>query len=753
MSAFASSMVVAGILLAAASPQPTATVHGIVKDAQTGLPVPQVNVLLDGRVVAPSDAAGVFMFLTTPRDHVQLIFTAVGYGLVKRSVAILAGRNELGEIQLNRESATVSERVDVTAVSPSLGLAALTLTKSDLHALSMVLLDDPLRSVHALPGVAANNDLRAEFSLRGAGFDQIGVYVDGVRTGGFLHMLADSGTTDQLSLSIVNQDTVAGATLVQGVTAAPVGAATAGVLDLNTREGSRDRVTSHFSTGFVATSGVVEGPLTALDGSWLVAARTTRAAYVQQLVDRVTRSADMEGGSDLQFDDLHAKGVFDVTPRHHLSVSFLAGRFTNIATDEQKAALASDPNAVDRARSGNWLRNAGWRYAPRSSVLTEVRAFSVGSSYRERAGDVVLFANRRTGSGVRADLTFQAGRRHLVQTGVYAQSTSEVTEARFFPASGPAIALGLFSHRRFEPSWYLEDRWSTTSSLTTTAGVRVDRIGSETLVAPRVSAALAVGARTTVRGTAGVHYQPPPLSALYGVIGNALLHAPRSTEIDLGVEQRLSDSVTLTLNAYRRDDRGHLFALAEPRVEGGETTAALHPFENALDVDARGFEVAVRRGSTNRFSGWLGYAFGRAPVTDTVNGMSFPSDFDQRHTANAFGSYRLSATLALSGQVRYGSGMPRPGFFRLVGSTLELGPERNLFRLDPYTRLDLKIRKAYLWGARTFTLSGEVLNVLNAKNEYNVTSTLFAVATTGRYTSGQRRSFGVLPAIGLSIQF
>jgi hypothetical protein len=33
---------------------------------------------------------------------------------------------------------------------------------------TMVIVDDPLRSVHALPGVAANNDLKAEFSLRGA---------------------------------------------------------------------------------------------------------------------------------------------------------------------------------------------------------------------------------------------------------------------------------------------------------------------------------------------------------------------------------------------------------------------------------------------------------------------------------------------------------------------------------------------------------------------------------------------------------
>src|SRR6185369_8234168 len=109
-------------------------------------------------------------------------------------------------------------------------------------------------------------------------------YVDGVGAGGFVHVLSDSGTTDQLSLSIVNQDTIASAALTPGVAPAADGGLTAGVLELETREGNRERVTVHGSTGFLTTSGVVEGPLPAAKGSWLLAVRTTGADYVQQLV-------------------------------------------------------------------------------------------------------------------------------------------------------------------------------------------------------------------------------------------------------------------------------------------------------------------------------------------------------------------------------------------------------------------------------------------------------------------------------------
>ncbi|HXD75383.1 MAG TPA: TonB-dependent receptor, partial [Vicinamibacterales bacterium] len=678
-------------------------------------------------------ADGVFSVPAGSTRRVDVLVTAVGYAFVTRRVDVTAGVADLGDVRLNRESAAVAERVEVRGAQTRDAAPARTLTKADLETLSMVIVDDPLRSVHALPGVAANNDLKAEFSLRGAGFDQVGVYVDGVRTGGFVHLLSDSGTTDQLSLSVVNQDTLASAALTPGVNDARTGGVTAGALALDTREGNRDRLTAHLSTGFIVSSGVLEGPLPRERGAWLLGGRTTRLDYLQQAVDRVAGTNDDDNGSDLAFGDVIGKTVIDLSARHQITASWLAGAFTN------------DDRDGSGAKSSNRLGSVAWRAVLNGRLFARVQGFFLSTAYREHdAVRPVTLEDGQQGAGVRADVTFQATSAHQLQAGLYAQ--------RVHGHAGGVESLGGFDVRRSEPSWYVQDRWTPSARVSITAGARVDSAAGETVAAPRVLAAAAARG-WTLRASAGTQYQLPPLAALHGLLGNPALRMPHAFEIGGGVDHAVGSGQTLSVDVYRRRDRDGLFALAEPRLEDGRPTARLNPFENALDGTSRGVEVAIRRASARRLSGWVAYAYGNARMNDEVDGLAFPSDDDQRHTLNAVGSFRLSGTLALGAQWRHGSGMPRHGFLTQADTTLVLGSERNQIRLPPYDRLDLRIRKGFLFGWGVFTLSGEVLNVLNRKNEYNVESTLLTVARTGQYSSGLRKGFPVAPSIGLSVQF
>jgi len=710
-----------------------ASITGRVLDAQTGDPVAGATIVVDGRTAAAAGPDGVFSTPAGTARRTDVLVTAIGYAFVTRRVEVNAAGADLGDIRLNRESADISQRVEVRGANGLDAAPPRTLTKADLETLSMVLVDDPLRSVHALPGVAANDDLKAEFALRGAAFDQVGVYVDGVRTDGFVHLLSDSGTTDQLSLSVVNQDTLASASLTPGVNDTRTGGVTAGALALDTREGNRDRLTVHLSTGLVVSSGVLEGPLPRARGSWLLGGRTTRLDYLQRVVDHVAGTGGVDDGSDLDFADLIGKVVLEASARHQITASWLAGAFVH------------DEPAHAGAKSANRLGSVAWRAVANSRLFTRVQGFVLSTTYTEHdAGGTRTVDDGQQHAGVRADVVVQASSAHQLQAGVYAQAAHA--------QAGGVEPLGAFDARRSEPSWYLQDRWTPSAHLSVTAGARVDSGGGETAAAPRL---LVAGAARgwTLRASAGTQYQLPPLAAVHGLLGNPALRMSHAFEIDGGFDHAVGGGQTLSVDVYRRLDHDGLFALAEPRVERGRVTARLDPYRNSLEGTARGVEVSIRRASTRRLSGWIGYAWSDAHMIDAADGLAFPSDADQRHTLNAVGALRLSGTLALGAQWRHGSGVPRAGFLQQEGSTLAIGSERNQIRLAPYDRLDLRIRKVFLprWGV--LTISGEVLNVLNRKNEYNAESTILSVAQTGRYVSGLRKGFPVAPSIGVSVQF
>jgi Carboxypeptidase regulatory-like domain len=748
------------VLCLLASLQSPSAVRGRVVDAQTGEPLTKATVVIGGRE-ATTDAAGAFAIGGLASGPVEVYVTTVGYGVVVKAMRLQPGDNDLRDVALHQESTAVTEHVVVAAsdTPPGTGGAPVrTLNKTEIQALSMVVVGDPLRAAHSLPGVVANDDLRSDFAVRGAGFDRLGVYVDGVRTEGFIHALSESGTTDAVTLAVINQDTVGGVALFSGGFPAPFGGSNGAVLDLQTRDGNRVRNSARLSTGFVTTAGVFDGPLAHGRGSWLVAARTTRFDYLQRAVERVTSTGEKDDGSQLDFDDLQGKAVYDLSSRHQLGVSVVAGEFSQHEGDEDRATSASEPNAVDRSASHNALVTGFWRYTPAERTFAVARIFGIASSVTARnTAGIELDDSRRGEIGGRLDGGYLATPQHFVEAGAYVHSVSGRSRSLFFPAGSPdPQVLVSYDERRLEQEYYAQDTWMPAGSrATVTAGARIEASGltGETLVSPRLAARVPAGERWVVRGAIGRYYQTPSFSQVFGFTGNEELRASRSWHYTLGVERRLADRTSASIEVYDREDRGLPFSLSEPRLEHGRPTTALEPFENALDGYGRGVEFVLQRRSANGMTGWMSYAWSTATLTDAAHGLRFPADADQRHTVNAFASYRVSHSLAVTGVWRFGTGTPITGFLGDTNGTIGLSADRNQLRAPVYSRVDARVARDLRVGRAKLTLSGEVLNLLNRQNEYNVQSTLFRVAETGRFASGLRRSFPLLPSVGVAIEF
>jgi hypothetical protein len=258
-----------------------------------------------------------------------------------------------------------------------------------------------------------------------------------------------------------------------------------------------------------------------------------------------------------------------------------------------------------------------------------------------------------------------------------------------------------------------------------------------------------------VRGATGVYQQFPPLEALLGEWADFEGARPeRAIHADLSIEHRLGSSARVQVTFYDREERDFLRRPgAEPRIAGGQVwfENPFATFENRLNGSARGVEVFVQRLDASGFSGWVSYAYGRHRYRDGVDHESFWGDFDQRHTANLYGLYRLSPRTSLGAKLRIGSNFPAPGYFTEIDGRPFLSSRRNELRLPSFARLDLRVNRTFTWSTRRLTLFAEVINVLNRENvRYNPPS------IDSRTLEARRLYESLLPVVpsaGLLIEF
>src|SRR6478735_8547800 len=109
------------------------SIAGRVLDAQTGDPVAGAAIVIDGRTAGAAGADGVFSVPAGSARRVDVLVTAVGYAFVTRRVDMTAGGADLGDVRLNRESAGITEHVEVRGGQILDTAPARTLTKADLE--------------------------------------------------------------------------------------------------------------------------------------------------------------------------------------------------------------------------------------------------------------------------------------------------------------------------------------------------------------------------------------------------------------------------------------------------------------------------------------------------------------------------------------------------------------------------------------------------------------------------------------------
>ena len=183
----------------------TGTIHGVVLDTRGGVPLRRVSVRLQKteRVTVTGDD-GRFEIDQVPAGDQELYVSAVDFILVKRAVSVRAGEASDVTIVMAEGTGTYTETVNVVGAAPARHEAAVaaeqSLRSTDLQQLGGAMVNDPMRAIQALPGVVAGDDFRSEFSIRGAGVQQMNFTFEGISTPFLLHTIQQVHDTGSIAM-------------------------------------------------------------------------------------------------------------------------------------------------------------------------------------------------------------------------------------------------------------------------------------------------------------------------------------------------------------------------------------------------------------------------------------------------------------------------------------------------------------------------------------------------------------------------
>jgi outer membrane cobalamin receptor len=706
--------------------------------------------LTDRSTITGADGAFTLELPPGPQD---LYITTVTYGLVKKSINVSDGTSSNIEIALNEDAAALTENVTISSgpfeSTRTTSTFEQTLNKRELQATSSILLSDPIRAAQALPGVGSNDDFRSEFSVRGAGFDRVGVWLDGVLTDNFVHTVA-GGYPDTGSLSVINSDAINSVSLLSGGSPANFGNRTAAVLDLDSRDGNRVKPSGRIAAALSGISGIVDGPISSGKGSYLIAARKS---YIGYLVRRINDQNEFANNPPvLGFADVQGKLLYDLSERNQLGVSAIFGNFDYDRNRDRELLFV---NSVFRGDSHNSLFNAHWNFTPNPQVFWQTRFFAQKTSFKNvNRDELILNDGDRSQYGIRSDVSFQLPRSNRLEAGLYVRSLNVNSVSQRFSFANVPFDFGSFDQDGTEQAYYAQDTWKNERwRLQFTGGLRVEHseITSQTLNSPRASLSWSINEHWRVHAMVGRYYQFPDFEQIFGRLGSRSLRAERATNVSGGVEALVGDRVRVSFEVFNREDANLFFSLSEPRLDGGFVSFGEFPFRNSLDGHARGFELTLQRRSANKLAGWISYSYLRTKLTDSQTGLSFVADNEQRHLLNTYASYRFTDTWNLSSVFRFGSGPPIPGFFRQAGDIFFLSDRRNEVRVPDYARLDVRVSKAFLFKRWKLTATGEVLNLLNRNNLRYAGFDNFDLS--GRVFGQLDRVLPILPSAGVVIEF
>ncbi|MCE6987940.1 TonB-dependent receptor [Dyadobacter sp. CY323] len=710
------------------------TISGFVREKGSMELLPGVNVYLPNSTTGTLTNTYGFYSITIPKsDSVSVSYSFVGYAGQELRIpatadqqvnVTLSAANQLDEV-------LVSGRRQDEKVSESVQMSQIEVPIAQIKKIPAFFGEkDVIRVLQLMPGVQKGTEGQTGLYVRGGGPDQNLIILDDAVVYNASHLFG--------FFSVFNSDALKSVELTKGGFPARYGGRLSSVVEMNMKEGSKEKLHGEGGIGLISSRLTLEGPLARKKSSFLISARRT---YIDVLAAPLIAQQQTGYSSKVKpgyfFYDLNAKVNYDFGPKNkvYLSGYFGQDRF-HIREKSENSENRSGLNWGNATATLRWNHLINQKLFVNTSLIYSHFNFNIFSNDKDfEKGQVVDEFSLKYNSLIRdyslkTDFDYYLNAKHSIKFG------AQVTSHRFVPS---ALALeGDFTEEdidiqaqpinTLEAGAYVEDTWQPFTALKLNAGFRLSLFQTKTKTyvrpEPRFSAAWKLATDFSMKASYANMNQYVHLLSNTGLGLPTDLWVPttdkvapqQSSQVAFGFAKDLQKpGLALTLEGYYKNmnniisyKEGSSFISLD-----GDNANELNWEDNVTSGKgwSYGAEFMVQKKS-GKLSGWVGYTLSwtKWKFPELNFGETFYPRYDRRNDISVVGIYELSKRITLSATWVYGTGnaltLPvskystfgnhyvsnlfgYPGSFGNV--TTEYG-KKNSFRAEPYHRMDVAIQ-------------------------------------------------------------
>ena len=758
--------------------------NGFITDGQTGENVVAANVAVEKSTInVITDQYGYFS-LSLPKGRYVINIQSLGMKDTKRQVQ-LYGDGKLN-IDMQSQILTIRNVVISSQKISNVKGTQMGLQKIDIKTIKQVPVvfgeADILRVITTLPGVKTVGEASTGLNVRGGSTDQNLILFNDATIYNPSHFFG--------MFSAFNPELVKDVELYKSSIPARYGGRLSSVLNINTREGNKKKLSGGAGIGLLTSRINLEGPIVNDKTSFIIGARTTYANWLLNILPDQYKNSKA-GFYDLNLNlthELNKKNTFYFTgylskDRFNLNSDTVYGYSNTNLSLKWKHIFNNKVSSVVAGGTDQYSYNI-------SSNRLPLNAYKMGFDIHQ--------------TYFKAHFNYYVNNKHTIDFGL--NSIYYKLNPGYFNPDGKSSLVvpdQLDAEQALESALYVNDKYNVTTAFTLEGGIRYslyNYLGSKTvnIYAPglpitesNMTGTIAYEKGKFIKAYSGPEYR---FSARYALTDSFSIKASFNTQrqyihmlsntaamaptdiwklsdpsikpqygeqVSLGLYKNFkSNTIETSLEVYYKNMKDYL------DYKSGANLVLNHHIETdviATKGKAYGVEFLIKK-LTGKLNGWISYTWSRVllkqddPLAgELINrGNYYPANYDKPHDITMIGNYRVSHRFSISLNATYSTGRPITlpiGRFYFAGAVRTLFADRNAYRIPDYFRADFSMNidgnhKIHQLTHNSWTIG--VYNLTGRKNPYSV----YYVSENGMLNGYKLSIFGsAIPYINFNIRF